>query len=353
MSQASASAPDEDENDVLTGPLIPDSLSQAIPTSAGARAKCCVAALEEELEAMRQERGRKQSRMVILFTNGLEDLIAKNDRRCEDESRDNTLAAGYIELTRVLPWLHKKLHALDSDDSNDMVKKLRKGADAARGDDTSTLKDLVATWLNQDFGPSPLIKPNTKHSCGFMNDVCGKLLCPAEWDWNENRMKSGIHDRRSDYIVSENSWPLFLYENYIVDHGSLEKGLFKSKLLVQGFKAIFTSPSSARAADEDGDRADILENNKRARQAIRSSEGLVRSIKCFLLAARLMVTSTMKCFGIISVDFFENAPGPVARQKVFGTNHRQDLTSDVVSKMSVSTLAEQRNTLEDAAFNSD
>jgi len=35
-------------------------LSQAMPTSSSARAKHCIAALEEELEMMRQERGGKQ-----------------------------------------------------------------------------------------------------------------------------------------------------------------------------------------------------------------------------------------------------------------------------------------------------
>lgn len=81
------------------------------------------------------------------------------------------------------------------------------------------------------------------------------------------------------------------------------------------------------------------------------------------------------------MDFFEDAPGPVARRrvtillewwtryrlycctcfpyltylfrKVFGKNHREDLTPEVVSKMSVTALAEQRKALEDAAFDSD
>jgi hypothetical protein len=46
-------------------------------------------------------------------------------------------------------------------------------------------------------------------------------------------VKAGIRDRTKEYIVSENSWPLFLYENYTVDRDNLEKNLFKSKLLVQ------------------------------------------------------------------------------------------------------------------------
>jgi hypothetical protein len=36
----------------------------------------------------------------------------------------------------------------------------------------------------------------------------------------------------------------------------------------QAFKAIFTSPSSAREADGDGDGANILENNRRARRSL-------------------------------------------------------------------------------------
>ncbi|KAG2124738.1 hypothetical protein BD769DRAFT_1312769, partial [Suillus cothurnatus] len=138
---------------------------------------------------------------------------------------------------------------------------LKKGADAARGNDTSTLKVLIATWVNQDFRLSSLLRPDDRQSCGFAHDICGKLLCLAEWNWDDNLVKAGIHDRMVEYIVLENSWPLFVYENYAVNSGNLEQGLSKLKILVQAFKAVFTSPSSAKEADRDGDGADILENN--------------------------------------------------------------------------------------------
>jgi hypothetical protein len=96
-------------------------------------------------------------------------------------------------------------------------------------------------------------------------------------------VKAGIRDRTTAFIVSENSWPSFMYENYEADAKNLECGLFKSRLLVmvsglnilqliyssshlQGFKAIFTSPSSANEVDGDGDGADIIENNRCARR---------------------------------------------------------------------------------------
>ncbi|KAJ8586472.1 hypothetical protein M405DRAFT_354467 [Rhizopogon salebrosus TDB-379] len=387
--------------------LISQGPSQAIPTSTDARAKRRIAALEEELETMRQEGGTKQRkttyyvaqgrairRMVVLYTS-LEDLIEENDRRCDSENEvmetttaEDRLQHGYIALAQVLPWLHDKLHDLDPDDSNDMLKKLKKGADAARGDDTSTLKDLVATWVNQDFSPSRLIRSDDKHSRGFVNDICGKLLCPSEMDWDDNRVKAGIRDRRSGYIVSEHSFPLFLYEGYTADRDNLEKGLFKSKLLVQAFKAIFTSPSSAKEADEDGDGADILENNRRARRKsdqvkvktcvasiINMKKVTPRAIAYIVCQVRFALSNVSswrirdgdfdyEIFWNSIVDFFEDPPGPAARgriskllewwtRKIFGNNNRQDLTAEVVSRMSVTALAEQRKALEDAAFDSD
>ncbi|KAG1758358.1 hypothetical protein EDD22DRAFT_956982 [Suillus occidentalis] len=328
--------------------------SQPIPTSSRARAKRRIAALEEELEVMRQERGGKQRkttfyvaqgraiRRLIVLYHSLEDMIAENDRRYEFNSSVDTTAEqdrlqrGYIEIAR-----------------------LKKGADAARGDDTSTLKELVAAWVNEEFRPSPLIKPN-------------------------DNVQTGIRDRTSEYIVSENSWPLFVYENYQVNSNDLEAGFLKSRLLVMAFKAVFTSPSSASQAEGDGDGADILENNRRARRRLDQTKvkTCVASIinmrkvtpRAIAYIVRFALSSVSswrtvdgdfdyEIFWCNIVDFFENVPGPVTRRKIdkllewwtrkiFGTNHREDLTKEVVSQMSVNALAEQRKQLEDAAFDS-
>ncbi|KAG1721550.1 uncharacterized protein EDB91DRAFT_1256473 [Suillus paluster] len=380
--------------------------SGAIPTTADARAKRRIAALEDELELMRQERneaettyyvtqGRAIRRLVVLYTS-LEDLIAENDHWYENRSEASTTAQdrlqhGYIAFSRALPWLHTKLGDLDHEDCENMLKKLKKGADAARGDDTSCLKDLIATWINQDFRPFPLIKPDDKHSHGFVSDVCGKLLCPAEWDWDQTRVKAGICDRTSEYIVSENSWPLFLYENYTSNPANLEEGLLKSKILVLAFKAIFTSPSSVREADGDGNGAPIslraigVPGRNQIRPKLKPASP--RSSTCKKSCLVRLLTSRVNgqvCFTLSYVsswrtmdgdfdyeafwnnivDFFEDVPGPVATRrmekllewwtrKIFGTNHHEDLTLEVVSQMSVNTLAEQSKALEDAAFDSD
>ncbi|KAG1884330.1 hypothetical protein F4604DRAFT_1919497 [Suillus subluteus] len=400
MTQTSLTSTDDPSSEDESGsagvqPVVHLDSSQPMPTSSKARAKCRIAALEEELETMRQDRGGKQRKMTFYVAQGrairrlvalyhsLEDLIAENNHRYEFHSspeataEQDRLQHGYIELAWVLPWL-------------------KKGADAARGDDTSSLKELVAGWVNQEFCLSPLIKSNDKYLRGFASDICGKLLCPAEWDWNQDSVKAGIRDRTSEYIVSENSWPF----------NDLEEGFLKSKLLVlvgglvaivvipfllialQAFKAVFTSPSSAREAEGDGDGADVLENNRRAQR--RSDQTKVKTCVASIINMKKVTPRAIAyvvcqvCFALSSVsswrtvdgdfdyeafwcnimDFFEDVPGPVTKHKVdkllewwtrkiFGTNHRGDLTPELVSQMSVNALADQRKKLEDAVFDSD
>lgn len=54
----------------------------------------------------------------------------------------------------------------------------------ARGDDASTLKVLVIGWVQEMFGVSvPVLVPNSKAGRGLYNDHTGRLLCPIEFDW--------------------------------------------------------------------------------------------------------------------------------------------------------------------------
>ncbi|KAG1725589.1 uncharacterized protein EDB91DRAFT_1254732 [Suillus paluster] len=307
---------------------LPD-LSGAVPTSTEARAKCRIATLEEELQMMQQERGTKQRKityyvsqgraichMVVLYT-GLKDLIAKNDCRYKGHLVNNTteqdhLQHGYITLVQVVPWLHHKLSELNIDDSEDMLKN-----------------------VNEDFCPSYLLKANDKHSRGFVHDTCGKLLCPAEWDWSDPQVKASIHNQTSEYIVLENSWSLSLYKNYSVDSSNLKQGLFKFKILVKAFKATLTSPSSAREADDNG--ADILENNRHTLNQAKVKVCMASIINMKKVTPHSIVYVVCQVHFTLSgvtswctidsdfnyemfwnniVDFFKDVPGPVTQHRV-------------------------------------
>ncbi|KAG2112791.1 hypothetical protein BD769DRAFT_1364402, partial [Suillus cothurnatus] len=126
-------------------------------------------------------------------------------------------------------------------------------------DDTSKLKSLIPDWVNHELKPNPLVNPEDKFCHGFTNNACGRLLCPTD-------VKAGIRDRIDGYVVIEMSWPAFLYTGYTTNQDNLEEGLFKSKLLVQAFKAIFTSPSSTKEVTSNGDGTNIIENNRQVKK---------------------------------------------------------------------------------------
>ncbi|KAG2107802.1 hypothetical protein BD769DRAFT_1366134 [Suillus cothurnatus] len=248
----------------------------------------------------------------------------------------------------------------------------------------------MASWVNIEFHPIPLISTTDKHHRGFVNDICGKLLCPAEWCWGDPVVRAGIRNRTTAFIVSENSWPLFMYQNsskllvmvsrfFLIDSCLI--------IILQGLKALFTSPSSANKMDGEGQGTDIIENNRRAR---RQDQAKVKTCVASIIGMRkvtpraIAYTACQMRFALSSitswrnvdgdfdyeifwnniVDFFEDALGPAAQarvnellewwtRKVFGRNHRQDLTSDIISQMSIRTLATQRLAMEDAALDSD
>jgi len=156
--------------------------SFCVPTSPHARAKRRIAALMEEVETLKQDKAVKQRfarsrppksdliphcrkttyyvsqgrairRMVVLYSP-IEDLIAENDRRCEDRdiistteyvhivsisislftirNRQDRLQRGYIELAKSLPWIHEKLATLDHEESEEMLRKVISNMNVSR-----------------------------------------------------------------------------------------------------------------------------------------------------------------------------------------------------------------------------
>ncbi|KAG1741753.1 uncharacterized protein EDB91DRAFT_1018792, partial [Suillus paluster] len=122
---------------------------------------------------------------------------------------------------------------------------LNKGADPARADNTMKLKTLVISWLSECTPPpDPILYPYNKTGHGFYNDATGRLLCPVDHDWNNSDVRQYVWDYHPDYRVTAYSWPTFLYDGHYNTRNPRD-GLFKGKLLLKTFKAIFTSPTSA------------------------------------------------------------------------------------------------------------
>src|ERR1700683_3880674 len=91
-----------------------------------------------------------------------------------------TLAALYRNVSELLPVFLQILSR--------SFWQLRKGSDNARGDDAGNLKSAIVAWVNDQYGLStPVLRVDSKKERGLENDHTSRLLCPAEFDWDNER----------------------------------------------------------------------------------------------------------------------------------------------------------------------
>ncbi|KAG1737719.1 hypothetical protein EDD22DRAFT_959633 [Suillus occidentalis] len=187
-----------------------------------------IAALEElnaELHTPAERKSNNQVlegrviRRLVCLTERVEDLVSEFDRRTtlgttdgsDDEAFEsshtieNRRYRSYKKLVMWCPSVRMLIQSsAESSELAGMCNKLNRSADAARGDDTTSLKFTVA-------------------SC----------------------VREAIRNYHPDYCVTSYSWPSYLYRDGHYDTKNPTKGLFKGELLVKAVKHIFTSPTSA------------------------------------------------------------------------------------------------------------
>ncbi|KAG1763522.1 hypothetical protein EDD22DRAFT_952247 [Suillus occidentalis] len=144
------------------------------------------------------------------------------------------------------------------------------------------------------------------------------------------------------------SFPTYLYDNYTSNQDDLKEGLFKGKILIQGYKAVFMSPSSAKDVEGDGDGMDIIQNNRHAKKSLN------RSIDGDFDYAQFWYTI---------IDFFE---WPLSQdawcrvdkllewwtRKIFRQSQCNEISNIAKASMSIDALARQRAQRADVAFDS-
>ncbi|KAI6032140.1 hypothetical protein PISMIDRAFT_640672 [Pisolithus microcarpus 441] len=89
--------------------------------------------------------------------------------------------------------------------------------------------------------PEPALEPRHKTGHGFYHNATARLICLVDYDWSNP--KENICNYHPDYLVTADSWPLFLYKNEHYDPENPIKGLFKNMFLMKAFKHIFIVPN--------------------------------------------------------------------------------------------------------------
>ncbi|KAI9572485.1 hypothetical protein HD554DRAFT_2036058 [Boletus coccyginus] len=114
------------------------------------------------------------------------------------------------------------------------ILQLNRGADSACGDDAASLKPAVIHWLTATYPNTELgLELSEKTGRGFDHNITGHLLCPVDYNWQDDQHRAGIRDFHPDFLVTVDSWPAFLYEGEKYDPQNPSKGLFKNHLLLK------------------------------------------------------------------------------------------------------------------------
>ncbi|KAG2105187.1 hypothetical protein BD769DRAFT_1676118 [Suillus cothurnatus] len=317
-----------------------------LPVNIVASLKRRIDVLQVQNEELRKEPCKEKSnryhlegraiRRLVCLTGYVGQLVVEHDRRTvlgavsksdadefeSEDPDDNRRYRSFKKLLVSCPSVHKLTKSVVEDhDLAFAYSQLNKGADLARADDTTKLKTLVVSWLSGCTPPpDPILHPYDKTGRGFYNNATGRFLCPVDHDWNNSDVQQYIQDYHPDYRVTAYSWPTFLYDGHY-DARNPRGGLFKGKLLLKTFKAIFTSPTSAELDDPEQtspNEASAHEHSKAPQHEIHSTAG--NCLRFTLSSAnswRIMDDDfDNEVFYNHIVDFFELPPTQDAAKEV-------------------------------------
>ncbi|KAJ6535319.1 hypothetical protein DFH09DRAFT_1324937 [Mycena vulgaris] len=218
--------------------------------------------------------GRCIPKVVSPFAS-IDSLIAESDRRedleqarnasdeVQEEEEEHTteqkrLYNGYKELIRFIPALKKPLAEDEYDDVVLLLNALRQGARNARSDDTKNVKTAIVPWLQRLFPEMEALDPDSRDERGIYNDWIGSLLCPTEYSWVDEDIRTKIREGDVEYLISANSFWNGLYPHNEFDSENPDVGLFRNVMLLMVWKYMFTSPVSVKttmAAERENVRA--------------------------------------------------------------------------------------------------
>ncbi|KAF9039168.1 hypothetical protein BJ165DRAFT_1407392 [Panaeolus papilionaceus] len=243
------------------------------PAAEISRLKRRIAQLQDEVQTVQSGRrtkkrtstttmGRGIRRLASMFGT-LESLVFEADQRAseQDSDRDDLTEdakldrdrayKGFVLMINQVPTLRTLLNdeSSEPEDLDKLLAILQEGANEARGDDIRNLKLLVAEWLNKTYSPKDAFSTTSRADRGLQNDITGALLCPVEYDWNDQATRLAI--KAGTLSIKDDLCLACFYPRGKGDSNNVDDKFLRSRLLVKSYCAIFTSPTSADAFEED------------------------------------------------------------------------------------------------------
>ncbi|KAJ6532802.1 hypothetical protein B0H10DRAFT_1860504, partial [Mycena sp. CBHHK59/15] len=111
---------------------------------------------------------------------------------------------------------------------------LRGGSRNARSDDTKNLREAIVPWLTLVFPElSPALDAHSRENRGIYHDDLGRLLCPVEFDWDDEDVRTAIREGDPNYQIAADSWWAGLYPEGKFDPAHPGAHLFTNVVLLK------------------------------------------------------------------------------------------------------------------------
>ncbi|KAJ7767365.1 hypothetical protein B0H14DRAFT_2254130, partial [Mycena olivaceomarginata] len=166
-------------------------------------------------------------------------------------SRENELYRIFKALQRLLiPNIREELLHHGSQAAVMFGVHLNQGSKGAHSSDISSTKAAIPKWY-----PTwrPPYNANMKHEMGFRHPDCGKWLCPADLDWNDDGIRQQLRDSR--IVPGPADYNRGLYHGHDPDPNDLVSGFLRDDEIVRAYNHIFISPTTALAENGAGDKS--------------------------------------------------------------------------------------------------
>ncbi|KAI9067491.1 hypothetical protein FKP32DRAFT_1563674, partial [Trametes sanguinea] len=176
------------------------------------------------------------------------------------------------------------------------------GSNAARSDDTHSIKVAVIIWLAEDLREAGVsLLPNIKSSRGFNNPVTGRLLCPAVLDYDDDETRKSLENHEATLDgepVNGGDWPMFVYDQNTYNPALPWESFLRGRLIIQAFRHIFQSPSSALRDTTTSSMP--VEATRGTRTGVADLHGMTK-----VTAGSLIYAATPVHFALSSVSTFK------------------------------------------------
>ncbi|CDO76978.1 hypothetical protein BN946_scf184298.g5 [Trametes cinnabarina] len=141
-------------------------------------------------------------------------------------------------LIRIIP----NLSAILSDSNADQPLRrisaaLLAGCNAARADDTRTIKIAIVEWLSKALQDAQIaLHPSNKAQRGFGNPVTGRLLCPIILDYQDHEVRRLLETHQATVDgepVNGSHWPVFAYDEATYNPVLPWQSFLRGRLIIQ------------------------------------------------------------------------------------------------------------------------